>query len=263
LNTIPRPRILVVSSDAALQERIVNQLTQHYELLVHNTAGRLRNVALAIVAEKDWLSSDAPTMPWPVIIVRAAGTRAPLKADASVRAAFEPAELFERIQTHLELARLRANAAKAEGALVRSLRRQEAEQAMILDTVRAMIWYKDASNRILRCNRAAARWLGKTAEQVQGRSAEELFPPALARAYHENDLAVIASGRAVIGELEVLRTRGRARRWVQRDILPCRDDAGAVAGVVIIAVDVTERKRAEDRLQAQVRKLSRMARARA
>ncbi|MBI2385900.1 MAG: PAS domain-containing protein [Elusimicrobia bacterium] len=162
---------------------------------------------------------------------------------ARAGAAIEKAQLHQAVENEL------AERRRAESAL----RRQEAEQAVILDTVRAMIWYKDADNRILRCNRAAARWLGKTVEQVQGRRGEELFPLARAREYHANDLAVIASGKARIGELEELRLRGGAKRWVQRDTLPYRNEKGAIIGVVIIAVDVTKRKRAEDLAVAKER----------
>ena len=155
---------------------------------------------------------------------------------ARAGAAIEKAQLHQAVENEL------AERRRAEAAL----RRQEAEQAAILDTVRAMIWYKDAGNRILRCNRAAARWLGKTVDEVQGRRVEELYPPAQARQYHANDLSVISSGRPRVGELEELRLRGGGKRWVQRDILPYRDEKGAVIGVVVIAVDVTKRKRAED-----------------
>ena len=158
-------------------------------------------------------------------------------------AAIEKARLHQAVESEL------AERRRAEAAL----RRQEAEQAVILDTVRAMIWYKDADNRILRCNRAAARWLGKTVKEVQGRRVDELFPPSRAREYHANDLAVIASGKAAIGVLEELKLRGGARRWVQRDILPYRDERDETVGVVIIAVDVTKRKRAEDLAVAKER----------
>lgn len=134
-----------------------------------------------------------------------------------------------------------------------SVRRHEREQALILDTVRAMIWFKDASNRILRCNRAAAEWAGMTPEQIEGRTADEIFPAARARAYHAQDLAVIASGRPKIGELEEIRLPGGGRRWVQRDTIPYRDGAGAVVGVVVIAFDVTALKRAEDLAEAKER----------
>ncbi len=445
--TIPRPRILVVSSSARLQARIIDQLIERYELVGGRAAERLQNIALAVVDERDWLSSDTPKMPWPVVVVRTRGAGPLPTADASVRAEFEPEELTERIETHLALARLRQSAANKESALVdqagrarerltflvsaaekmansvslgetlghlcgaavprlaqwctitlrengrlappvvahespakvglleelgrlnfqegdrrhpvhralssgraefvakapesfitrlggserhsellrelgvgafmcvplrsrgktlgammlgadagwrplcrtdlvlaeqlatragaaieraqlhhkveaelserqrveTALLRQEADHTLILDTVRAMIWYKDAGNRVLRCNRAAAQSVGKPVSEIEGRRVEEFFPAARARAYHLNDLAVIASGQAKIGELEELKLRGGVKRWMQRDTLPYRNDLGAIVGVVVIAVDVTERKRAEDLAVAKER----------
>jgi len=147
----------------------------------------------------------------------------------------------------------RAGAAIERAQLHQALRRQEEEQAVILDTVRAMIWYKDADNRVLRCNRAAARSAGRTVAEIEGRRVEDIFPSARALAYHRNDLEVISSGKPKIGELEELVLRGGRKRWVQRDTLPYRDARGAIVGVVIIAVDVTERKRAEDLAAAKER----------
>ncbi len=434
------PRILVVSSDARMRARLVSTLAARYQTVEAGDTQRFTGIALGVVDERDWSRFEGAQRTWPVIVTLSKGGCVPPAADAAVRAEFEPTELLERVETHLELARLRANAAKKETTLVRqvedsrerlqflitaveamansrdldetlqslcaaavprlgqwcsitlrsggglvvprvwhesperlqilrelaqlhssegdrrypahrvlnsgrsefvartaddfnarlatserhlrllraldisaymcvplrsrgktigaltlgadagwrplsqadlilaeqlatrasaaiekarlhqaledelaerrraeaALRRQEAEQALILDTVRAMIWYKDTDNRILRCNRAAARWLGKTVDEIQGRRTEELFSLARAREYHANDLAVIGSGRPRIGELEELRSRGGAKRWVQRDTLPYRDETGAIVGVVIIAVDVTARKRAED-----------------
>jgi len=93
--------------------------------------------------------------------------------------------------------------------------------------------------------------VGDVRDDLDGRPEE--VPAALAREYRANDLSVIASGRPRIGELEELKLRGGGRRWVQRDILPCRNERGAVVGVVIIAVDVTKRKRAEDLATAKER----------
>lgn len=156
---------------------------------------------------------------------------------------------IERARLHQVVEDELAERLRAEDAL----RRHEREQALILDTVRAMIWFKDTSNRILRCNRAAAQWAGKTPEEIEGRRADEVFPAARARAYHEQDLKVIAAGRPRVGELEEIRLPGGGRRWVQRDTIPYRDGTGAVVGVVVIAVDVTALKRAEDLAEAKER----------
>ena len=130
------------------------------------------------------------------------------------------------------------------------LRRRE--QQMILDAVPAMIWYKDAKNVVLRCNLAAARWFGRPAEQIEGRSAFELFPDRGAE-YHRDDLSVIRTGKPKLGLVEECVSPGGARCWVRRDIIPNRDHRGRCTGVVVFAVDVTEIKRAEATLRESER----------
>ena len=111
-----------------------------------------------------------------------------------------------------------------------------------------MIWFKDRDNRILRCNRAAAQTLGLRVEDVQGKRAEELYPEE-AEAYLKEDREVIESGRPKLGVIEPLALFDGTKRWVQTDRIPHRNAAGEIVGVIVFALDVTERKRAEDVLR--------------
>jgi PAS domain S-box-containing protein len=77
--------------------------------------------------------------------------------------------------------------------MVRESAREELQ--IILDSVPALIWYKDRNNRILRANRAAAESMGTTPSALEGRSTYELYPEEAA-AYHQDDLDVIRSGRS-------------------------------------------------------------------
>jgi PAS domain S-box-containing protein len=147
--------------------------------------------------------------------------------------------------------------ARATGLLVdvtsareseQGLRRQQADQELILDTVDAMIWYKDDNNRIVRCNRAAARWAGRRVESIEGRSAYDVFPQEEARAFHEDDLRVLRSGQPTRGVVVESLTPEGEKRWIRRDKIPFRDAVGR-AGLVIFALDITEMKRAEESLR--------------
>jgi len=128
------------------------------------------------------------------------------------------------------------------------LARQRAEQQAILDSVRALILYKDCGNRILRCNRTAAQWLGLRVDQIEGRRAEDLFPGEAAT-YHSVDREVIETGRPKLGVIAPLKTFDGSTRWVQTDKIPHRDEAGEIIGVVVFCLDVTERVQAEQVLR--------------
>ena len=126
------------------------------------------------------------------------------------------------------------------------LRQQQKEYRMIFDSVPALIWYKDTENRILRLNESAARYLGMRVKDVEGKSAYDLYPEFAAK-YHEDDLEVIRSGQPKLGIIEQLETAGK-KRWVHTDKFPYLNERGEIVGVLVFAMDVTERKHAEEAL---------------
>ena len=117
----------------------------------------------------------------------------------------------------------------------------------ILDSVPAMIWYKDKENRILRANKPAAESIGLSPEELAGRSTYDLFPKDAAK-YHADDLDVIRSGQPKLDIVEPYQV-GQDTRWVRTDKIPYRNETGEIAGVVVFAQDITEHKRAETELR--------------
>lgn len=126
--------------------------------------------------------------------------------------------------------------------------RAHREFRIIFDSVPALIWFKDTENRILRANRAAAEAIGTTPEALQGRSTFEVYPDEAAK-YHRDDLEVIRTGRPKLGILEPLQMGDGRKRWVRTDKIPYRDENGRIIGVIVFAVDVTERVDAERALE--------------
>jgi len=128
----------------------------------------------------------------------------------------------------------------------------------ILDSVPAYIWFKDDHNRILRANRLAAASLNMNVSDMEGRSTYDLYPQD-AQKYHLDDLEVIRTGTPKLGIVEPLRVDDRTL-WISTDKVPCRDQSGAIIGVIVFSVDITARvlaeealRHAHDRLEARVR----------
>jgi PAS domain S-box-containing protein len=132
------------------------------------------------------------------------------------------------------------------------LLKQQIEQQVLLDLIPAMVWYKDTQNRILRVNRQAAESIHKTVAEIEGISTYDLYPEE-AEKYHRDDLAVIATGDAKLGIVELYETSPGEKRWVQTDKVPYRDTQGGVIGVLVFAQDITERVKAEAALQESER----------
>jgi PAS domain S-box-containing protein len=141
----------------------------------------------------------------------------------------------------------------AEGAL----HQQQVEERVLLDHVPAMIWYKDAENRIVRVNKTAAEALGKKIVDLEGKSMYELYPDKAAQ-QHADDLEIMKSGKPKFGMMELFQTASGESRWIQTDKIPYRNDEGRIIGVIVFAQDITERRRA-DLLQSAMYKIEKAA----
>ncbi|HEY7532511.1 MAG TPA: PAS domain S-box protein, partial [Nitrospiraceae bacterium] len=127
------------------------------------------------------------------------------------------------------------------------LARLKDELQTIFDSAPVMIWYKDTQNRILRVNQFAAESIGQTRASIEGRLVADLYPLEADR-YYQDDLCVIKTGLPKLGIIEPYRLPSGEERWIQTDKVPLKDGRGAITGVLVLAVDITDRKKAEERL---------------
>ena len=121
------------------------------------------------------------------------------------------------------------------------------ERKTLIDNVPAMIWYKDTKNNFIRVNPAGARIFGVPAEEIEGKSAFDLFPDA-AKQYYQDDLEVIRSGMPKLGIIEQMQTARGKNLWVRTDKIPLMDETMQTVGLLVFAVDITDRKLAEEAL---------------
>lgn len=133
-----------------------------------------------------------------------------------------------------------------------------ADLSTIFNSVPATIWYKDTQNNFIRVNKAASDMVGARAEDIEGRSARELFPIDAAK-YYADDLEVIRSGRPRFRIVETVRNYAGEIRWVETDKLPIKDASGNVTGVLVFAMDVTERQLAGQALRESEEKYRSLA----
>jgi PAS domain S-box-containing protein len=139
------------------------------------------------------------------------------------------------------------------------LRRGIENFEMMFRTMPIMIWQKDTRNRHVRISQAAAELEGTTPDAIEGKTAEELYPPEQAAAFYKDDLEVINSGEPKLGILERHVTAGtQEEMWLQTGKVPARDRNGEIVGVIAFAINVTHQKQAEeavrearDKLQVQ------------
>jgi PAS domain S-box-containing protein len=136
--------------------------------------------------------------------------------------------------------------------------RKHAELQTILDSMRALIYYKDKENRFLLVNKALADAMGLPKEELEGRSMADLYPAEQAQAFWEDDLDVIASGMPKHGIEEPAVIQGDVR-WYHTDKIPYRDAQGEVIGIIGLSLDITEDKRMEAALERSARRFELLA----
>lgn len=115
------------------------------------------------------------------------------------------------------------------------------------DCLPGAAYAKDTEGRILLGNPGFAAAIGHPPEEFLGRTDLEFIRDAeQARAIRAHDEAVIASGTAQQLEEDLLLPDGRLSHWLSIKT-PFRDAGDEVKGIVGISLDMTERRRAEQR----------------
>ncbi|HEY5995635.1 MAG TPA: PAS domain S-box protein [Candidatus Deferrimicrobiaceae bacterium] len=130
-----------------------------------------------------------------------------------------------------------------------ALRESEARFALFMEHLPVAAFIKDSEGRVLMANRYLQQLTG-VAEEMRGRTTAELFPPGIAARMIEDDRRALADGLTVVEE-SVPDPSGGLRNF-QTIKFPVPVEGGKVV-LGGIAIEMTERKRAEEALRTKER----------
>lgn len=98
---------------------------------------------------------------------------------------------------------------------------------------------KDRERRYQAANPAFAARVGlRDPRHLLGKRADDFFPAPMVRAYREQDLAVLSSGRELSDQLELVTNRDGSQGWYLATKVPLHDAAGRVIGLASISRDL-------------------------
>lgn len=140
----------------------------------------------------------------------------------------------------------RSTAATFEAS--REVRRNEEYLRTVLNTIPALVFVTDADDRLLRFNDNFARVAGQPSEELVGKTCTELFLFADPETHCRNDKELIGTGRPKLNMIEQIETP-EGSRWFEVSKMPLTDEGGEVEALLGFAVEVTDRKLAEDALR--------------
>ena len=128
------------------------------------------------------------------------------------------------------------------------------ELQMIMDSVPAIIFYKDIEGRIIRANKTFADSLKLPVKDVVGKTTEELFPKEQAENMRKDDKEVMISGKPKRNIIQPYTTPNGIRLLIT-DKIPYKDKEDKVTGVIGLAKDITVQRKSEEELQQSYQRL--------
>ncbi len=122
----------------------------------------------------------------------------------------------------------------------------------LIDNLPDSIYIKDTRSRFVIGNIEVAHRVGVTSpDEFIGKTDHDFYPEELASKYYADEQEVIRSGRPLVSREEqvVNQTTGETI-WNLTTKVPWRDSHGKIVGVMGIGRNITERKQAEEALEA-------------
>ena len=140
-------------------------------------------------------------------------------------------------------------------------KRRESELALERSLLRALmenipdaIYFKDTESRFIRDSKAHAKSFGlNDASEATGKTDMDFFSEKHARQAYEDEQSIIRTGEPILNLEEKETWPNRPDTWVLTTKMPLRDQEGRIIGTFGISRDITQHKRAEERIQSLAR----------
>jgi PAS domain S-box-containing protein len=127
----------------------------------------------------------------------------------------------------------------------------------ILNSIKSLISFKDSNNKFININEALAQRLGQSRSELIGTSLYDLIGYEQAKSFHDEDLQIIADGKARLNVLENVSLTKNSEKslWFRSNKTPFVDSNSKVIGIILHSEDVTEEMEAVKKNEESERRL--------
>ncbi|MEW6668466.1 MAG: ATP-binding protein [Thermodesulfobacteriota bacterium] len=132
------------------------------------------------------------------------------------------------------------------GERTEDLKKSEEKYRSLVESAEDFIFTVDAGGAFQSMNSFTANFFGGRAEEFVGRKLSALFPEQVAKKQLDLVRHVYKVGKSARDEFEV--AMGDRRIWLSANLMPLKNEEGAVNAVLCIARDITENKNLERQL---------------
>ncbi len=130
-----------------------------------------------------------------------------------------------------------------------SLARERNLLRTLIDNLPDLIYAKDSQSRYILNNLAHLQFLGAgSPENAIGKTIFDFLPKDLAETFYQQEQAMMASERPIIGLEQRTANHAGNEYWVSETKVPLRDETGKVVGLVGMSRDISDRRRFEQQL---------------
>ncbi len=129
--------------------------------------------------------------------------------------------------------------------LQQSLEQKAIEQEVLLDSIPAIVYYKDLAARYIAINRRGAEIIDLPIAEITGKNDYDFFPHDQAAKFERDDRQVMELGKPKRSIEEAVTSADGKTMWLITYKTPYFDPQGKVAGLVGITLDISDRKLAE------------------
>jgi PAS domain S-box-containing protein len=171
-----------------------------------------------------------------------------VSAPAHITVGKEEQSLFKEVAEDIAFAIHNIKLDKERKQAEENVKKIKDELGMLLDSVPAIIFYKDTEGRIIRANKAFTDALKMPMKDIVGKTTEEIVPKEQAEKMRKTDREVIISGKPKRNIIQTYNTP-EGTRWAITDKIPHKDKEGKIAGIVSLSKDITVQKKTEQRLK--------------